>query len=62
MKPIGQGSEGLAQGGNDLRLDSYLPYRLSVASNAVSGLIARAYEDRFGLTVSQWRLICAHGA
>ena len=41
-----------------LRLDAYLPYRLSVASNAVSGLIARAYEDRFGLTVPQWRLIC----
>lgn len=41
-----------------LRLDDYLPYRLSVASNAVSGLIARAYEDRFGLTIPQWRLIC----
>jgi len=24
----------------------------------VSGLIARAYEDRFGLTVPQWRVIC----
>lgn len=45
------GSEG------GLKLDHYLPYRLSVASNAVSGLIARAYEDRFGLTVPQWRLI-----
>lgn len=41
-----------------LKLDDYLPYRLSVASNAVSGLIARAYEDRFGLSVPQWRLIC----
>lgn len=41
-----------------LKLDDYLPYRLSVASNAVSGLIARAYEDRFGLTIPQWRLIC----
>jgi DNA-binding MarR family transcriptional regulator len=41
-----------------LRLDAYLPYRLSVASNAVSGLISRAYQDRFGLTVPQWRLIC----
>ena len=40
-----------------LRLDGYLPYRLSVASNAVSRLIARAYEDRFGLTIAQWRLI-----
>jgi DNA-binding MarR family transcriptional regulator len=29
-----------------------------VASNAVSGLIARAYQDRFGLSVPQWRLIC----
>lgn len=41
-----------------LALDDYLPYRLSVASNAVSRLIARAYEDRFGLTIPQWRLIC----
>ncbi len=46
------------QAGKGLRLDDYLPYRLSVASNGVSGLIARAYQDRFGLTVPQWRLIC----
>jgi DNA-binding MarR family transcriptional regulator len=45
-------------GASELLLDSYLPYRLSVASNAVSGLIARAYQDRFGLTIPQWRLIC----
>jgi len=45
-------------GERSLRLDAYLPYRLSVASNAVSGLIARAYQDRFGLTIPQWRLIC----
>ena len=42
----------------NLRLDSYLPYRLSTASNAVSSLIARAYQDRFGLAVPQWRLLC----
>ncbi len=40
-----------------LRLQNYLPYRLSVAANAVSRLIARAYEDRFGLKIPQWRLI-----
>ena len=40
-----------------LSLDEYLPYRLSIASNAVSKLIARAYEDRFGLTIPQWRLM-----
>jgi DNA-binding MarR family transcriptional regulator len=42
----------------ELVLDGYLPYRLSVASNAVSSLIARAYQDRFGLSIPQWRLIC----
>lgn len=40
-----------------LRLDAYLPYRLSVASNKVSALIARAYEARFGLGIPQWRLL-----
>ncbi len=52
MSPDGDRTDG------ELRLDAYLPYRLSVASNAVSGLIARAYQDRFGLGVPQWRLIC----
>jgi len=40
-----------------LRLQEYLPYRLSVAANVVSRLIARAYEDRFGLKIPQWRLV-----
>src|SRR5512144_474847 len=55
MSPTKEGERGQQ---DDLRLDAYLPYRLSVASNAVSGLIARSYQDRFGLTVPQWRLIC----
>jgi DNA-binding MarR family transcriptional regulator len=40
-----------------LTLDDYLPYRLSVASMAVSRLISRAYESRFGLKVPEWRLV-----
>jgi DNA-binding MarR family transcriptional regulator len=40
-----------------LRLDDYLPYRLSVAANEVSRLVARAYEDRFGITIPQWRIL-----
>jgi DNA-binding MarR family transcriptional regulator len=52
---------GAAQALASLRLDAYLPYRLSVASNAVSRLIARAYEDRFGLSIPQWRLIAVLG-
>jgi DNA-binding MarR family transcriptional regulator len=34
---------------------------LSVAANAVSRLIARAYEDQFKLTVPQWRLMAVLG-
>ena len=45
-----------------LRLPDYLPYRLSVASNRVSGLIARAYQARFGLTIQEWRIIAVLGA
>lgn len=40
-----------------LKLQHYLPYRLSVAANAVSRVIALAYEEKFGLTIPQWRLI-----
>lgn len=40
-----------------LRLDQFLPYQLSVTSNAVSQVIARTYESLFGLRVPEWRLI-----
>jgi DNA-binding MarR family transcriptional regulator len=40
-----------------LQLSDYLPYRLSVAANAVSTLIAAAYKGRFDLPIPQWRLI-----
>lgn len=40
-----------------LQLDEYLPFRLSVASNEVSQVVARAYETRFGLSIPDWRLI-----
>ncbi len=40
-----------------LRLSSFLPYRLSVAANAVSQRIALAYRARFGLRIPEWRVI-----
>lgn len=40
-----------------LRLDAFLPYQLSIVSNAVSSSIARAYESLFGLRIPEWRLI-----
>jgi DNA-binding MarR family transcriptional regulator len=42
-------------------LAEFLPYQLSVASNAVSQLIAQEYEARFGLTIPEWRLIAVLG-
>jgi DNA-binding MarR family transcriptional regulator len=43
--------------GPRLRLDDFMPYRLSVASNAVSNAIASAYQALFGLTVPEWRVL-----
>lgn len=40
-----------------LRLQNFLPYRLSFTSNAVSEMIASQYQERFGLTAPEWRVI-----
>src|SRR6187549_712458 len=40
-----------------LKLDQFLPYRLSIASNAVSDAVATAYRTLFGLRIPDWRLI-----
>lgn len=40
-----------------LRLSDFLPYRLSVTSNAVSDRVASAYQARFGLKVPEWRVL-----
>lgn len=44
-----------------LNLDDFLPYRLSIASNAVSGRIAAEYQNRFGLKIPEWRLMAVLG-
>ena len=40
-----------------LRLEQFLPYRLSIASNAVSDRVAHVYQARFGLKIPEWRVI-----
>ncbi|MBX3595004.1 MarR family transcriptional regulator [Sphingomonas sp.] len=40
-----------------LKLDAFLPYRLSVASNRVSAAISGVYQSLFGLRIPEWRLI-----
>jgi DNA-binding MarR family transcriptional regulator len=42
---------------DQLKLGEFLPYRLSIASNMVSDVIASAYRTLFGLSVSEWRLV-----
>ena len=34
-----------------LKLENFLPYRLSVLSNRTSNAIAREYSDRFDMTI-----------
>jgi DNA-binding MarR family transcriptional regulator len=44
-----------------LTLAEFLPYQLSITSNAVSDLIARSYHGRFGLKIPEWRLMAVLG-
>lgn len=44
-----------------LNLDQFLPYRLSIASNALSERIAADYQSRFGLKIPEWRLMAVLG-
>ena len=40
-----------------LELEGFLPYRLSILTNRISQSIAREYQERFGLTATEWRII-----
>jgi len=42
-------------------LAGFLPYQLSVTSNAVSSLIAERYRKRFGLKIPEWRVMAVLG-
>ncbi|CAN5665755.1 hypothetical protein BH23PSE2_BH23PSE2_06150 [soil metagenome] len=44
-----------------LELDRFLPYRLSVLSNRSSAAIAHIYSERFGLGVTEWRVMAVLG-
>ena len=46
---------------NHPRLKEFVPYLLSITSNAVSGRIALEYRQRFGLSVPEWRVMAVLG-
>ncbi len=43
------------------QLADFLPYQLSIASNAVSSLISERYRKRFGLKILEWRVMAVMG-
>jgi len=45
----------------ELILEEFLPYRLAILSHTVSTSIAHAYDQRFGLTIPEWRVIAILG-
>ncbi len=46
---------------DELILENFLPYRLSILSHTVSTTIAQLYEKRFGLSIPEWRVIAILG-
>ena len=43
------------------RLADFVPYQMSVTTNAVSDLIAGEYRVRFGLKIPEWRVLAVLG-
>jgi DNA-binding MarR family transcriptional regulator len=58
---LSQGPLGPLPGHAQLDLEHFLPYRLSVLSNRVSGTIARIYTERFQLSITEWRVMAVLG-
>lgn len=46
---------------NPLNLEEFLPYKLSLLSNTISGAIADAYAERFDLSMNEWRVMAVLG-
>ena len=59
MKRVSRSKAGAVNG--ELRLDHFLPYRLSALAARASRLLSGAYEERFGISIPEWRVI-AHVA
>lgn len=45
----------------ELKLEQFLPYRLATLSHTVSTTIAHVYDERFGLSIPEWRVIAILG-
>src|SRR5277367_939074 len=61
MKRSSRKPAAAAPAADGFRLEEFLPYRLSVASNCVSRLFARHYSEAFGISIPEWRVIAVLG-
>ena len=43
---------------SEFKLNEFLPYRLSILSNTISGYIADIQEEKYALSLTGWRIIC----
>src|SRR5262249_10543290 len=44
-----------------LRLDDFLPYRLTVLASLTSQALSRVYSERYGIGVPEWRVLVTLG-
>ena len=44
-----------------LTLEGFLPYRLNVLATEVSQALARAYGEKFGISIPEWRVLATLG-
>jgi DNA-binding MarR family transcriptional regulator len=51
-------AEAAGEASASLVLGEFLPFRLARAAQAVSNLMAATWDERFGLSVPAWRLLC----
>ena len=46
---------------SDLKLEEFLPYRLSYLTNSISQGLSKLYTDKFGLAHLEWRVMAVLG-
>ena len=44
-----------------LKLNEFMPYRLSILTNLVSDFVSQSYKDKFSLTTTEWRIMAVLG-
>jgi hypothetical protein len=57
IDPSAQSGPGHAAGGDQLKLDAFLPYRFNVCSSLVTQVLSRIYAELYRMGVPEWRVL-----